>query len=151
MVQKKSKRETVEISHKNPKVKIIINENHRSTGQTKNLSRKRHLSGFHNNSSGLKKELVWTIKKQNHFAKNCRKQRLRPVINRLKRTKTPQDIKELKETKGYTVKHFAFYYNNRCPVYKETKYGTSYWPQKPSPDQFKDIKKEEQDYFNELD
>ena len=36
------------------------------------------------------------------------------------------------------MKYFAFYYDNRCPVYKETKYDASYWPQKSSLEQFKD-------------
>jgi len=35
-------------------------------------------------------------------------------------------IEEFKGIKGCVVKHYAFYYNNRCPVYKETKYGASY-------------------------
>ena len=63
----------------------------------------------------------------------------------------PKQFKELKGTKRCIVKYFAFYYDNRCPVYEKVKYGASYWPQKPSPDQFKDIKEEEQDYFNKLD
>jgi len=29
------------------------------------------------------------------------------------------------------LKHFAFCYDNKCSVYKEVKYGASYWPQKP--------------------
>jgi len=40
----------------------------------------------------------------------------------------PQDIKELKGTRGYVLKHFAFYYNDKCPVYEEIKYSISYWP-----------------------
>ena len=43
--------------------------------------------------------------------------------------------------KGCTVKHFAFCYNNRYPVYKEAKYGASYWPQKPESKQLKRIEK----------
>jgi len=58
--------------------------------------------------------------------KIAKKKGLGLVINRLRGTKTPQDTKELKKTKRCTVKHFAFYYNNRCPVYKEAKYGTNY-------------------------
>ena len=41
------------------------------------------------------------------------------------------------------LKHFAFCYNNRCPVYKETKYNASYWPQKPESEQLRGIKKED--------
>jgi len=47
-----------ETSHKNPRTKVIINENHRSKGQTKDLSRRKHLSGLHNNNSGSKKKLA---------------------------------------------------------------------------------------------
>ena len=39
------------------------------------------------------------------------------------------------------LKYFTFCYNDRCPVYKETKYGTSYWPQEPESEQLKDIEK----------
>ena len=54
----------------------------------------------------------------------------------------------MKRIKGCAVKHFAFYYNNRCPVYKEVKYSASYWPQKPTPSQFKSIKeKDAEDRF----
>ena len=47
------------------------------------------------------------------------------------------------------LKHFVFYYNDKCPVYKETKYGISYWLQKPESEQLKDIK--EMDRLQELD
>jgi len=40
----------------------------------------------------------------------------------------PKRIEELKGIKRYTVKHFAFYYDNRCQVHKKAKYGASYWP-----------------------
>ena len=40
----------------------------------------------------------------------------------------PQDTEELKRTRGCILKHFAFYYNDKCPGYKEAKYGVSYWP-----------------------
>ena len=35
----------------------------------------------------------------------------------------------LRRTKEYLVKHFAFYYNNACQIYKDAKYSVSYWPQ----------------------
>jgi len=60
----------------------------------------------------------------------------------LKRTK------EFKRTRGCTVKHFAFCYDNRCQVHEEAKYGTSYWPQKPNPDEFRDT--QEKDKQNRL-
>ena len=66
--------------------------------------------------------------RQSHFTRDCKRKGLRPVINRLRGTKTPQNTKELKRTRGCVVKHFAFYYDNRCPIYKEAKYSASYWP-----------------------
>ena len=42
------------------------------------------------------------------------------------RLNNPKQFKKLKGTKECAVKHFAFYYNNKCPVYKEAKYGISY-------------------------
>ena len=38
------------------------------------------------------------------------------------------------------LKHFAFCYNNKCPVHEEAKYGVSYWPQELESEQFKGIK-----------
>jgi len=37
------------------------------------------------------------------------------------------DIGVLRGTKKYLIKHFAFYYNNICQIYKNAKYGVSYW------------------------
>ena len=34
--------------------------------------------------------------------------------------------KKLMEIKKCAIKHFAFYYNNKCLIYKEAKYGASY-------------------------
>ena len=47
------------------------------------------------------------------------------------------------------VKHFAFYYNNACQIYKEAKYNISYWPKESKPDMFKGMEKEDQ--LRELD
>jgi len=41
------------------------------------------------------------------------------------------DIGLLRGTKECLVKHFAFYYNNAYQIYKDAKYGASYWPQEP--------------------
>ena len=89
--------------------------------------------------------------RQSHFTKNCKRKKPGLVTNQLKGTKTPQDTKELKGTKGYMLKHFVFCYDNRCPIHKEAKYGASYWPQELSLDQFKGTKEEEQDCLNKLD
>jgi len=45
-------------SHGNPKTKVIMDENHRSTGQTMDFSKRKCLSGLHNSNNGLKKEFV---------------------------------------------------------------------------------------------
>jgi len=39
------------------------------------------------------------------------------------------DIGMLYRTKECLIKHFTFCYNNACQVYKDAKYGVSYWPQ----------------------
>ena len=56
---------------------------------------------------------------------------------------TLKRTEEFKGTRGCAVKHFTFCYDNRCQVYKEAKYGASYWPQEPSPDKFKDTEEED--------
>ena len=56
----------------------------------------------------------------------------------------PKRTEEFKRTKGCIIKHFAFCYNNRCPVYEEVKYGVSYWLQELSPEQFKDTEEEDE-------
>jgi len=38
------------------------------------------------------------------------------------------DIRMLCRTKEYSIKYFAFYYNNAYQIYKDVKYGISYWP-----------------------
>jgi len=63
---------------------------------------------------------------QSHFARDCRAKGPGIVTNQLKGTQKPQNIGELKRTRGCALKHFAFCYNNRCPVYEETKYNASY-------------------------
>ena len=40
------------------------------------------------------------------------------------------DISMLYRTKGYSIKHFTFCYNNACQIYKNVKYSVSYQPQK---------------------
>ena len=50
--------------------------------------------------------------------------------------------------RGCTVKHFAFCYNNQCPVHKEAKYGASYWPQELKSEKLRGT--EEEDKLQEL-
>ena len=88
-----------------------------------------------------------------HYARDCRQSQSTGVIKGTINLKLNnlRGSKELKGTRGYIVKHFTFCYDNRCLVHKETKYSASYWPQKPSPDQFKSMKEEKQDCLDELD
>ena len=65
--------------------------------------------------------------------------------------KNPKQSEELKRTRGCAVKHFAFYYDNKCPVHEEAKYGVNYWPQELNFEQFRGMKEEKQDCFDKLD
>jgi len=78
--------------------------------------------------------------KQSHYTRDCQQGQRTSII---KGTTAPKRTEKFKGTKGYTVKHFAFYYNNRCQVHEEAKYSASYWPQEPSPDKFKSIEEED--------
>ena len=60
----------------------------------------------------------------------------------------PKLIKELKGIKKHAIKYFAFYYNNKCPVYKKAKYNASYWLQESELKQLRGIK--EVDRLQEL-
>jgi len=82
-----------------------------------------------------------SCKRQSHFAKNCKAKGPSAVINQLKGTQKPQNTKELKGTKGCILKHFAFCYNDKYPVYEKAKYGASYWPQEPESKQLKNTEK----------
>ena len=41
-------------------------------------------------------------------------------------TVASKQAKLLKRTKGYIVKYFTFYYDDKCPVYNKAKYGASH-------------------------
>jgi len=58
VVQKKPRRAMAKTGHGNPETEVIMDKSQRSKGQTKDLSKRRHLSGLHNSNSGLKKELI---------------------------------------------------------------------------------------------
>jgi len=66
--------------------------------------------------------------KQSHYTKNCRQSQSTKAIKGTTNLKlsNPRESKELKGTKKCIVKHFAFCYDNKCPVHKKAKYGTSY-------------------------
>ena len=48
---------------------------------------------------------------------------------------------KLKGIREYTIKSFAFCYNNYYLVHQDTKYSISYWPQEPKLDKLKGTKK----------
>ena len=54
-----------------------------------------------------------------------------------------------KGMREYTIKSFAFCYNNYYLTHQEAKYGASYWPQKPKLDALKGTK--EVDLLQEID
>ena len=60
----------------------------------------------------------------------------------IKRIKGIESKEEFKGTQKYTVKHFAFYYNNICQIYKEAKYSISYQLKELRLDIFRGIKEE---------
>ena len=66
----------------------------------------------------------------------------------IKRFKGIKSKEEFKGTKEYTVKYFTFYYNNAYQIYKEAKYGASYWPKEPKLNIFKGT--EDKDQIREL-
>ena len=68
----------------------------------------------------------------------------------IKKFKGIESKEEFKGTQEYTVKHFAFYYNNVYQIHKEAKYSASYWLKEPKLDIFKGIK-EKEDWICELD
>ena len=57
-------------------------------------------------------------------------------------------MEELKGTWECKIKHFTFCYNNSYPIYKEAKYGVSYWLQELSLDQFKGILEDGEDLYD---
>ena len=66
----------------------------------------------------------------------------------IKKFKGIESKEEFKGIKEYTVKHFAFYYNNACQIYKEAKYSISYWLKEPKLNMFKGT--EEKDQLHKL-
>jgi len=78
--------------------------------------------------------------KQGYYARDCQQSQSTKAV---KGTTTSKRAKEFKGTKGYAVKHFIFCYNNGCQVYKEAKYGASYWLQEPESEKLKEIEEED--------
>ena len=55
----------------------------------------------------------------------------------IKKLKGIESKEEFKGTKECAVKHFTFCYNDAYQIYKEAKYGISYWLKEPKLDTFK--------------
>ena len=51
-----------------------------------------------------------------------------------------RDDDQVKVIRECLIKYFAFCYNSACRVYKDTKYGTEWWPQEPETNHAKAIK-----------
>ena len=83
-------------------------------------------------------------KKQGHYARNCGNQSV-TLLRNIERFKgTNKKEEEFKGTWKCKLRHFAFYYNDSYPVYKEAKYGVSYWLQELSLDQFRGTKEKDE-------
>ena len=59
--------------------------------------------------------------KKGYFVKNYRSR----DTNTAKGTSTPEDDDRMRGIREYSIKHFAFCYNNAYRIYKDTKYGVS--------------------------
>ena len=53
---------------------------------------------------------------------------------------TSKNNNRVKVIRECSVKHFIFYYNSTCKVYKDTKYGAGWWSQKPKSNYTKAIR-----------
>ena len=58
--------------------------------------------------------------RKGYFAKDCKRGQQNYVV---KGTNMLRDDDRVKVIKEYSIKHFTFYYNSACRVYKDTKYG----------------------------
>ena len=65
------------------------------------------------------------------------------LLKYIKRFKGIESKEEFKGTQEYTVKYFAFCYNDVCQIYKEAKYSASYQLKEPKLDVFKGTEEEE--------
>jgi hypothetical protein len=67
--------------------------------------------------------------KKGHFARECGtvQGKLLGFKNRAQNKSTLEDDNRIKGIRECLIKHFAFYYNSTCTVYKDTKYGAGWW------------------------
>ena len=59
--------------------------------------------------------------KKGHFAKDCKGGQQNHTV---KGTNITWNNNYIKATRKYLIRHFAFYYNSACKVYKDAKYST---------------------------
>jgi hypothetical protein len=64
--------------------------------------------------------------KKGHFIKECGTTQGKPLgfRNRAQSKSTSENNNQIKGIRECTIKHFTFYYNSACTVYKNTKYST---------------------------
>jgi hypothetical protein len=64
--------------------------------------------------------------KKGHFIKECGITQGKPLgfKNRAQSKSTSENNNQIKGIRECTIKHFTFYYNSACIVYKNTKYST---------------------------
>ena len=61
--------------------------------------------------------------RKGHFTKDCKGGQQNYIV---KGTNISRDNNQVKAIKEYLIKHFTFYYNSACRVYKATKYSTGW-------------------------
>ena len=62
--------------------------------------------------------------RKGHFTKDCKRGQQNHAA---KGTNILRDNDRVKVIRECLIKHFAFYYNSACKVYKDAKYGTGQW------------------------
>jgi hypothetical protein len=67
--------------------------------------------------------------KKSHFVKECGtvQGKLLRFRNRAQNKGTSENNNRIKGIRECLIKHFIFYYNSTCIVYKDTKYDTGWW------------------------
>ena len=67
---------------------------------------------------------MYKIQQKGHFAKNCKRGQQNYTV---KGTNILRDDNRVKVIRECLIKHFTFYYNSACRVYKDAKYGIGWW------------------------
>jgi hypothetical protein len=67
--------------------------------------------------------------KKDHFVKEygTAQGKLLGFKNRAQNKGILKDNNQIKGIRECLIKHFTFYYNSTCIIYKDTKYGTGWW------------------------